>query len=70
MSYTEFSHLTELVNKKVLFYDLETSGLPINKGYKELVENRYYPYKTIKNKIKYKLYLVFSYFWYILSRNH
>lgn len=46
MSYTDFSHLTELVNKKVLFFDLETSGLPINKGYKELVENRYYPYTS------------------------
>ena len=46
MSYTEFSNLTELVNKKVLFYDLETSGLPINKGYKELPENRYYSYTS------------------------
>ena len=29
-----------------LFLDLETSGLPINKGYKVFPENRYYPYTS------------------------
>ncbi len=46
MSYTNIDILPNLINKKVLFFDLETTGLVKNKNSKEPQEFRYPSYKS------------------------
>lgn len=45
MSYTSIKNLKELINSKVLFYDLETTGLVKTKGSEYKPEEQYYNYK-------------------------
>jgi hypothetical protein len=49
MSYTRIEKLDEIKNKKVLFIDLETTGLVENVDRNEKLENRYSDYKENKN---------------------
>ena len=44
MSYTNIKHLDELINSKVLFYDLETTGLVKTKGREYKPEKQYFSY--------------------------
>jgi hypothetical protein len=49
MSYTTIEKLDEIINKKVLFIDLETTGFVENVDKNKKLENRYPDYKENKN---------------------